>query len=63
MRESPTKFIKLGTLAREFDLPLDTLHLLIKKGELPEPQMVDHGSWGWVRSALMGWIRERDQRG
>jgi predicted DNA-binding transcriptional regulator AlpA len=63
MRESPTKFIKLGALAREFDLPLDTLHLLIKKGELPEPQMVDHGSWGFRRQDILSWDRERTRRG
>jgi DNA-binding transcriptional MerR regulator len=59
MREPLTKFIKLGTLAREFDLPLDTLHLLIKKGEL-SPERVDD-RWVFRRSDVLEWARDRER--
>ncbi len=54
--------IKIGTLAREYDMELDTIHALIAKGELPEPQKVDNRSWGFRKSDIQVWDRERNQR-
>jgi predicted DNA-binding transcriptional regulator AlpA len=61
MRENKSLYVKLGTFAAEYDIELPTLHLLIRKGSLPEPQKIDARSWGWRRSDLVSWARERER--
>lgn len=55
-----SRFVKLGALAKQFNMDPTTIRMIVRKGELPEPERMN-GSWVFRREDVQRWAKQSNR--